>query len=422
MMVFHYQNNQLFAENVSLAEIAEKFGTPCYVYSRSIIEKNWREFDDAFLNYPHRICYAVKANSNIAILNLLAKLQSGFDIVSQGELERVLAAGGDPKKIVFSGVGKQDKEIIRALEVGIFCFNVESEPELEKLNLIATQLNTIAPVALRINPNIDARTHPYIATGLNENKFGIELALTLPLCRKIKNLSHLNLVGIGCHIGSQLTELDPFLEALDCLFGLVDQLAFEGIELKHLDIGGGLGIRYQDEHPPTIHDYVSAIRDKLGARQLEIILEPGRVIVADAGILLTKIEYLKHSQHKNFAIVDAAMNDFMRPALYDAWQKIIPVKLDKNNTEQTYDIVGPVCETGDFLGKKRKLAVNSGDLLTICAAGAYGFSMSSNYNSRPRAAEVLVDGSHASLIRKRESIEDLFAHEIIHPESAPSRG
>lgn len=410
MDFFHYQNNTLFAENVPVTAIAEQFGTPCYVYSRAAIEKNWQAFDTAFGDYPHRICYAVKANSNIAILNLLAKLNSGFDIVSRGELERVLAAGGDPKKIVFSGVGKQADEIIRALEVGIFCFNVESESELERLNTLAGQQKKIAQIALRVNPNIDARTHPYIATGLNENKFGIELSQTLSLARKIKQLPHLKLIGIGSHIGSQLTELSPFLEALDCLLDLVDQLKKEGFQLQNLDIGGGLGIIYRDETPPSIHDYVTAIRQKIADCGLEVIIEPGRIIVANAGILVTKVEYLKHSNHKNFAIVDAAMNDLMRPALYDAWQNIIPVT-KTFDTESTYDIVGPVCESGDFLGKNRQLALRVDDLLAICSVGAYGFSMSSNYNSRPRAAEVIVDGDQVHLIRDRELIEELYSNE-----------
>lgn len=412
MNAFNYKNDELYAENVRLADIAEKFGTPCYVYSRAAIENNWQEFNKSFGNYPHRICYAVKANSNIAILNILAKLNSGFDIVSRGELERVLAAGGNPKQIVFSGVGKQEDEIIRALEVEIFCFNVESEAELEKINTLAARLKKIAPIALRINPNIDAKTHPYIATGLHENKFGIELSLVLSLCEKISTFSNLKLIGIGSHIGSQLTELDPFLETLDCLLGLVDQLSERGIQLQHVDIGGGLGVRYKEETPPAIHDYIMALRKKLEKHFIEVIIEPGRVIVANAGVLVTKVEYLKHSNHKNFAIVDAAMNDLMRPALYNAWQNIIPLKKNKNE-EQMYDIVGPVCESGDFLGKERKLSLQTGDLLAICSAGAYGFAMSSNYNSRPRVAEIMVEGDKMHLIRRRETIEDLFVHEKI---------
>lgn len=413
MNPFHYNDNELYTENVSVADIATKIGTPCYIYSRTAIEQNWLAFDDAFAHHPHRICYAVKANSNIAILNILAKLQSGFDIVSRGELERVLAAGGDPKKIVFSGVGKQSDEIARALEVGIYCFNLESESELERIDSIAGQQNKIAHIALRVNPNIDARTHPYIATGLNENKFGIEMASVLPLCQKIKTMPNLKLIGIGCHIGSQLTDLEPFLEAADCLLQLIEKITAEGIKLQHIDIGGGLGICYRDETPPAIKDYADAIRKKLDKCPLEIILEPGRAIVANAGILLTKVEYLKHTSHKNFAIVDAAMNDLMRPALYDAWQNIIPVKISENSSNQQYDIVGPVCETGDFLGKDRSLSLHVDDLLAICTTGAYGFSMSSNYNSRPRVAEVMVDGDHIHVIRRRETLEDLFTHEKI---------
>lgn len=413
MEFVNYNNNELFVEDISLAKIADHFGTPCYVYSRATIEKNWREFDTAFADYPHRICYAVKANSNIAILNLLAKLQSGFDIVSVGELERVLVASGDPSKIVFSGVGKEAEEIRRALKVGIFCFNVESPAELVRLNTIASEQNKIANIALRINPNIDARTHPYIATGLNSNKFGIELSHALPLCHQASHMSNLKLIGIGCHIGSQITELEPFLESLDCILDLVKKLRAEGISIHHIDIGGGLGIRYRDENPPSITTYVSAIKNKLAHEdpKLEIIIEPGRVIVADAGILLTKVEYLKHSNHKNFAIVDAGMTDFMRPALYDAWQNIIPVKIDNQSPKRQYDIVGPVCESADFLGKDRDLTLEVGDLLAITSVGAYGFCMSSNYNSRPRAAEVLVDKNKMYLIRQRETIQDLFAHE-----------
>ncbi len=412
MHPLHYQNQELYLEDVSVAEIAKQFGTPCYVYSRAALEENWRQFNNALANQPHRICYAVKANSNIAILNILAKLGSGFDIVSVGELERVIFAQGDPKKIVFSGVGKKSEEIIRALEIGIYCFNVESEEELERLQQIGQQKNEIINIALRVNPNIDARTHPYIATGLNENKFGIEIENALSLCQKITTMPNLKLIGIASHIGSQLTELDPFLEALDCLQILIDQLTQIGIKLQNINIGGGLGVCYSTEKPPTIDEYVSAVRKKLEKYSLEITLEPGRSIVANTGILLTRIEYLKHTQHKNFAIVDAAMNDFMRPALYDAWQQILPVKL-RNNTLIRYDIVGPVCESSDFLGKDRELALEAGDYLSVCTTGAYGFSMSSNYNSRPRAAEVMIDGNKTYLIRSRESIQDLFSNEKI---------
>jgi diaminopimelate decarboxylase len=413
MHAFQYQNKELYAEQVKLSDISAQFGTPCYVYSRAALEKNWHAFDNAFGKFPHRICYAVKANSNIAILNLLARLNSGFDIVSIGELERVLAAGGDPKKIVFSGVGKTSAEILRALEIGIYCFNIESEVELERINELAKHIGKVAPVALRVNPDIDAGTHPYISTGLKENKFGIEIEKTLPLCRAIKNMANVKLVGIGCHIGSQLTELSPFIDAIDRLSELVTQIQQEGIELLHLDIGGGLGIRYQDEQPPSIQSYVETMCEHLKKFPYEIILEPGRAIIANAGILLTKVEYLKHTQHKDFIIADAAMNDLMRPALYDAWQEILPVVQSNTGAKKLYDIVGPVCESGDFLGKNRLLSVSQSDLLAIFSAGAYGFSMSSNYNSRPRAAEVLVDGDKIFLIRKRETLAELYAGESI---------
>ncbi len=413
MQYFHYQAGELYAEKVPLTTIAKRFGTPCYIYSRAALEQNWRTFDKAFGDTPHRICYAVKANSNIAILNIFARMHSGFDIVSVGELERVLAAGGDPRKIVFSGVGKKASEISRALDIGISCFDVESTSELERINALAAEQHKIAPIALRINPNIDAGTHPYIATGLNENKFGIEIEKAYVLCQKALAMPHVKLIGLACHIGSQLTELDPFVEAADCLLELVNQLMSDEIYLEHINIGGGLGIQYQDEHPPAIEKYVSTVKSKLKSYPCEIILEPGRAIVGNAGILLTRVEYLKHTTHKNFAIVDAAMNDFMRPALYDAWQQIIPV-IERNDEEKmTYDIVGPVCESADFLGKNRLLAVQQDDLLAICSAGAYGFSMSSNYNSRPRAAEVMVDGDDVFLIRQRETIKDLFAHESL---------
>jgi diaminopimelate decarboxylase len=411
MSHFHYKNNTLFAEDISLIEIAKQFGTPCYVYSRAAIENQWREFHNSFGQYPHRICYAVKANSNIGILNLLARLGSGFDIVSVGELERVLAAGGDPKNIVFSGVGKTETEILRALDANIFCFDVESIAELDRLQTLAKRKDLVAPIALRINPNIDARTHPYIATGLHENKFGIDINEAFAICRQIKSMSHVQFIGIACHIGSQLTELDPFVEALDCLLQFIDNLLSFDIHLQYINIGGGLGVRYQDESPPSISEYVALLVKKIEKYKLKIVLEPGRAIVANAGMLLTQVEYLKQTAHKNFAIVDAGMNDLIRPALYDAWQKIIPVTTHSHSPETLYDIVGPVCESADFLGKERLLSLNIGDLLAISSAGAYGFSMSSNYNSRPRAAEILVDGNHAHLIRQRESIQDLFLHE-----------
>lgn len=413
MEFFHYQHNEFYVEELPLQSIAEQYGTPCYVYSRAAIETSWRSFNKAFAGHPHRICYAVKANSNIAILNILAQLNSGFDIVSQGELERVLAAKGKPENIVFSGVGKQHNEIKRALEVGIYCFNIESENELTKINSIAKDINKIANIALRINPNIDAKTHPYIATGLQQNKFGIEMQKILQLCHKIKSLQNLNLIGIGCHIGSQLTEMDPFLEALDCLRGFAKEIDAMGFSLKTINIGGGLGIRYRDEQPPLIHDYVKAVQQKINDLPYEIILEPGRIIVGNAGVLLTRVENIKKTEFKNFAITDAGMNDLIRPALYDAWQEIIPIIKKEQSEKKLYDIVGPICESGDFLGKERALCLETNDLLAVCSAGAYGFSMSSNYNSRPRAIEILVDQNKAHVIRRREEIEDLFAHECL---------
>ncbi len=409
--MFHYQENQLYAEAVNLADIAKEYGTPCYVYSKKALLTNWKNFDNAFAKHPHRICYAVKANSNLAILHLFALLKSGFDIVSLGELERVLKAGGDPAKIVFSGVGKKTHEIVRALQVGIHCFNVESEAELDRLNEIAREQHQIAPISLRINPNIDARTHPYIATGLNENKFGIAYVDVPLIIEKIKKLPHLKLIGIGNHIGSQLTELSPFVAAIDRLLELVVQLTANDIQLEHINIGGGLGVNYQYETPPSIEEYAETLINKLASYPQEIILEPGRAIVANAGILLTSVEYLKLTPHKNFAIVDAAMNDLLRPALYNAWHLISPVQFRKNIPEKNYDIVGPVCESADFLGKQRLLAIEAGDLLAVQSAGAYSFSMSSNYNSRPRAAEIMVDGEQIHLIREREKIADLFSHE-----------
>ncbi|HSW93063.1 MAG TPA: diaminopimelate decarboxylase [Gammaproteobacteria bacterium] len=405
------QHDFLHMEAVNLLEVAREYGTPCYVYSKKALIDNWQRFHEAFGSHPHRICYAVKANSNLAILNILAGLQSGFDIVSLGELERVLAAQGDPSRIVFSGVGKKPHEILRALEVGIHCFNVESEEELDRLNTLAKQQNKIASIALRINPDIDARTHPYIATGLNENKFGIAYTDVLPLVNKIQSLSHLKLIGIGNHIGSQLTELSPFSEAVDRLLNLANQLVQKGFQLQHINIGGGLGVSYRNETPPSIQEYAETVLTTFAASPFEIILEPGRAIVANAGILLTTVDYLKKTPHKNFAIVDAAMNDLLRPALYNAWHDIQPVNLQHHAEKRLYDIVGPVCESADFLGKERTLALEVGDLLAILCTGAYGFSMSSNYNSRPRAAEVLVDRDQIHLIRERETIEDLFIKE-----------
>lgn len=415
MPVFTYQNRQLFAEQTSVASIASKFGTPLYVYSKKHIEQQFKSYQEALTDTPHLICYAVKANSNIAILNVLAKLGAGFDIVSSGELERVLAAGAQPNKIVFSGVGKSVDDITRALEIGIHCFNVESTNELARIQSVAEKLGKIAPISLRINPDVDAQTHPYISTGLKENKFGIDIREAEEIYSYAASLKNLKIKGIDCHIGSQLTSLTPFLDALDRLLLLMDKLANKGIEIEHLDLGGGLGVRYQDETPPLAQDYIKAIKERLIGRHVSLIFEPGRYIVANAGILVTKVEYLKHTANKNFAIVDAAMNDLIRPALYQAWMDIKPIKEQQNPTK-LYDIVGPICETGDFLGKDRELNVAEGDLLAVFSAGAYGFVMSSNYNSRGRAAEVIVDNDTPYLIRERESLASLYANEQLLPD------
>ena len=415
MDYFSYHGNTLFAEEVSVQSICEQFGTPCFIYSRATLERHWHAFDQAFGNHPHLICYAVKANSNLAILNLLARLGSGFDIVSVGELHRVIRAGGDPQKIVFSGVGKRDDEIREALNTGIRCFNIEVPEELTRINQLAGEAGVIAPVSFRVNPDVDAKTHPYISTGLKENKFGIDIKLALNEYRRASAMPNIKIIGIDCHIGSQLTETEPFLDALDRVLNLVQVLHNEGIELHHLDLGGGLGIRYQNEQPPKPQEYVQALLQKMGSNHFQILLEPGRAIVGNAGILVTKVEYLKPTAGKNFAIVDAAMNDLVRPALYSAWQEIIPVNQANKTAEKTWDIVGPVCETGDFLGKQRKLKLSVNDLLAIRSSGAYGFTMSSNYNSRPRAAEVIVDGNKLHLVRERESIEQLWAGEKLLP-------
>ncbi len=415
MDIFHARNGQLHVEGVPADEIAQEFGTPCYVYSRAAIEQAWRSFDEAFLDYPHLVCYAVKANSNLAVLNLLARLGSGFDIVSVGELERVLRAGGAPHNIVFSGVGKRADEMERALKVGVRCFNVESEAELERLNQVAGTMKVRAPVALRVNPDVNAETHPYISTGLHENKFGIAMEDALALYQKAAAMAHIQVRGISCHIGSQLTRLDPILDALDRLFVLIDALGGVGIEIRHIDIGGGLGIRYRDETTPAPGEYASALLKKFAGRsRVEVIIEPGRAIAGNSGLLLTRVEYLKRVGDKRFAIVDAAMNDLMRPALYDAWHDIEPVTT-RTGEGQYCDIVGPVCESGDFLGKQRNLNVLAGDLLAIRSAGAYGFSMSSNYNSRPRAAEVMVDGNKTYLVRRREDLVQLMVDEATLP-------
>ena len=412
MSVFSLSNGELFAENVALSQIAARFGTPCFVYSRAALEQAFRDYDQAFGQRPHLICYAMKANSNLAILNLFARMGSGFDIVSGGELARVIAAGGDPAKTVFSGVGKTRDDMRQALVAGVMCFNVESESELERLNEVAGKMNARAPVSVRVNPDVDARTHPYISTGLKENKSGVEFGEALRIYRKGHALPHLRIVGIDCHIGSQLTELAPFIDAFRKVLELVDALAAEGIELKHLDLGGGLGIRYRDEVPPPPDVYVKALLDCVGKRRQEILLEPGRSLVGTAGLLLTRVEYLKHGDARNFAVVDAAMNDLIRPALYDAYHEIRPVRPSTAGSKR-YDIVGPVCETGDFLARGRDLALSEGDLLAVMSAGAYGMSMSSNYNSRARAAEVMVDGVNVHLIRERERIEQLFSGEHV---------
>jgi diaminopimelate decarboxylase len=411
MDYFNYRNDELYVEDISVQDIVYQHGSPCYIYSRATLERHWKAFDNAFGEQPHLICYAVKANSNLAILNLLARLGSGFDIVSLGELERVIAAGGDPKKIVFSGVGKREDEILAALKMGIRCFNVEVSGELDRIDILAEQLGVIAPVSFRVNPDVDAKTHPYISTGLKENKFGIDFELALSEYRRAAAMPNIKVVGIDCHIGSQLTESQPFLDALDKVLELVNALAAEGINLHHIDLGGGLGICYQDEHPPEPSEYIAAILARLGKHHYEILLEPGRAIVGNAGILVTQVEYLKTTPHKNFAVVDAAMNDLIRPSLYDAWQEIIPVTKRNDVDEKNWDIVGPVCETGDFLGKDRILAIKQGDLLAIRSSGAYGFSMSSNYNSRPRCAEIMVDGAKVRVIRDRERISHLWAGE-----------
>ena len=411
---FNYRDNRLFAEDVDLTGIAATWGTPTYVYSRATLERHWHAFDGALAGREHLICYAVKANSNLAILNLLARLGSGFDIVSLGELERVLEAGGDPAKVVFSGVGKRVDEIHRALQVGIHCFNVESESELLCIDEQAGELGVRAPISLRVNPDVDANTHPYISTGLKENKFGVNIETALCLYNQAAALENIQILGVDCHIGSQLTATAPFIDALQRVLALIDRLEQQGITIQHLDLGGGLGITYHDETPPQPADYATAIMEALQGRKLRLILEPGRAIVGNAGILLTRVEYLKHTAHKNFAIIDAAMNDLMRPALYQAWQSIIPV-CPRESEARRYDLVGPICETGDFLGKDRDLALEEGDLLAIRSAGAYGFTMSSNYNSRPRAAEVMVDGDKVYKIRCREKIADLYRDEHLLP-------
>lgn len=414
MDFFQYKNEQLYVEDLPVKQLAEEFGTPLYIYSRATLERHWHAFDSALGKHPHLICYAVKANSNIGILNVMAKLGSGFDIVSQGELERVLAAGGEASKVVFSGVAKSRAEIMRALEVGIRCFNVESIAELHHINQIAGEMGKIAPISLRVNPDVDAHTHPYISTGLKENKFGVSVDEAREVYKLAATLPHVKITGMDCHIGSQLTELQPFLDATDRLIRLIEQLKEDGITLKHLDLGGGLGVTYTDETPPHPSDYAAALLNKLkGYENLEIILEPGRAIAANAGILVAKVQYLKSNESRNFAITDTGMNDMIRPALYEAYMNIIEIDRTLEREKAIYDVVGPVCETSDFLGKQRELAIAEGDYIAQRSAGAYGASMSSNYNSRPRTAEVLVDGDKAHLIRRRESLSELWALESI---------
>ena len=414
MNFFSYQNDTLCVERVRLVEIAERFGTPSYVYSRTALELSYREFDQACSGRDVLICYSVKANSNLAVLNLLARLGSGFDIVSGGELARVLAAGGSAARTVFSGVGKSEAEMRRALEAGVLCFNVESEGELARLAAVAHGMGKIAPVSLRINPGVDPKTHPYIATGLRESKFGIPYDVALPLYRKAVTLPGLRVIGIDVHIGSQITDVEPFVAALEKALEFVDVLDATGVHLEHLDLGGGLGIRYRDEAPPAVKDYLGRLFERLGKREMRILFEPGRSLVGNTGLLLTRIEYLKHGGAKSFVVTDAAMNDLLRPALYDAWHEVLPVTR-RNGPTQRYDIVGPVCESADFLARARTLTVAAGDLLAIMSAGAYGMTMSSNYNSRPRPAEVMVDGKTAHLVRDRESTENLFASERLLP-------
>jgi diaminopimelate decarboxylase len=411
---FELKNGELHAENIALSQIAKEFNTPCYVYSKAALCQAFTSFQAGLLGTNHLICFAVKANPNIAILSLLAKLGAGFDIVSGGELARVLAAGGDPKKIVFSGVGKTADEMRAALNAGIFCFNVESESELKRLNEVAKNMGEIAPVSLRVNPNVDAKTHPYISTGLKNNKFGVAFEDAISVYTQAASMPNIAVHGVDCHIGSQITELAPFIEALDLILGLVDALEVKNIPISHIDVGGGIGITYADETPPEFGVYAKAILAKLAGRNVKLLFEPGRALVGNAGVLLTKVEYIKHTESKNFAIVDAAMNDLMRPALYDAYHDIVAVKPRAGETK-TYEIVGPVCESGDFLGHDRELNLQEGDLLAIKSAGAYGMSMSSNYNTRPRVAEIMVESDKAYVIRQREKIADLFSLENLLP-------
>ncbi|MEW6562621.1 MAG: diaminopimelate decarboxylase [Pseudomonadota bacterium] len=407
---FQYRGDDLYAEDVPLAEIAQRFGTPTYVYSHTALESRFREFAEAFKARPSLICYAVKANPSLAILSMFARMGAGFDIVSGGELQRVMAAGGGTSRVVFSGVGKTVAEMRMALDAEILCFNVESEAELERLDEVARSMRRVAPISLRVNPDVDAKTHPYISTGLKKNKFGVAYSQARALYRKASQMANIRIVGIDCHIGSQLTEASPFVAAAEKVLALVDELKADGITLEHIDLGGGLGIRYQDETPPSVAEYANALIGALQGRSERLIVEPGRALVGNAGVLLTQVEYLKHGETKNFAIVDAAMNDLMRPALYDAYHAVQPV-LRRAIPAQSYEVVGPVCETGDFLAHDRELAIEQGDLLAVMSAGAYGMSMSSNYNTRPRAAEIMVTGGEAHVVRERETVRQLFSYE-----------
>lgn len=416
MSFFNYRGDTLFAEDIPVADIARQHGTPCYIYSRAALEQHFTAYQDALASDDHLICYAVKANSNLAVLDVLARLGAGFDIVSIGELERVVAAGGDPAKTIFSGVAKTAAEMRRALELGIACFNIESAPELEVLNTVAADMKVVAPISVRVNPDVDAGTHPYISTGLRENKFGLTTDVAIAVYRRAQELPHISIKGIDCHIGSQLTETAPFIDAIERLLITIEQLEAEGIHIEHLDIGGGLGVCYKDESPPPISDYIAAVKDALQGRKLKLILEPGRSIAANAGILVTQVQYLKPTDAMNFALVDAAMNDMLRPSLYQAWLNIVPVNRASEAPTAIWNIVGPVCESGDFLGKERELALKPEDFLALTGAGAYGFTMSSNYNTRPRAAEIMVDGNNTYVIRQREVLGDLWRTEQRLPE------
>ena len=412
---FSYKDNSLLVEDASIASIAERYGTPCFIYSKAALEQNYQAYEKAFEGHSHLICYAVKANSNLAVLNVLAKLGAGFDIVSGGELDRVIAAGGDPKKVTFSGLGKTTQEIYKALDSGIHCFNIESEAELFRINEIAVNNSQVAPISIRVNPDVNAETHPYISTGLKENKFGLSMEKAIQLYLHATKMKGICIKGLDFHIGSQLTSIKPILDALDRILTLNDQLISRDIIIEHINIGGGLGVTYEDEIPPTPNELILAVKEKLHSIDLKIVVEPGRSIAANAGILVTKVEYLKNHEEKNFAIIDGAMNDLIRPALYGAWQKIVPVKKTEGNKNTTYDIVGPICESADVLGKSRSLNINAGDLLAIKSAGAYGFVMSSNYNTRPRAPEIMISGSEVHLIRERETVSDLFQNEYLLP-------